>query len=77
VARKPSGPIGRMEKGPEVTRKPSGPTSQMVKGPQVTRKPSGLTGRMEMEKGPIDTRDTQAVGSHRSDGDGERSHRYT
>jgi hypothetical protein len=43
----------------------------------VIRKPLGPTGRMEMEKGPTGTRDTQAVGSHRSDGDGERSHRYT
>jgi hypothetical protein len=44
---------------------------------QVTRKPSGPTGRMEVEKGPIGTCDTQAIGSHRLDGDGEWSHRYT
>jgi hypothetical protein len=57
-----------------VTCKPSGPIGQMEKGPQVTHKPSGPTDLMEMEKGPTTTRDTQAVGSHRSDGDGERCH---
>ena len=31
----------------------------------MTRKPSGPTGRMEMEKGPTGTHDTQAIGSHR------------
>jgi hypothetical protein len=40
----------------------------------VTRKPSGPIGQIEMEKGPIGTRDTQAIGSHRSDEEG--SHRY-
>ena len=42
----------------------------------MTRKPLGPTGQMEMEKGPIGTRDMQDVGSHRSDGDGEWSHKY-
>jgi hypothetical protein len=49
----------------------------MEKGPQVTLKSSGPIGQMEMEKGPIGTRDMQAVGSHRSDGYEERSHGYT
>jgi len=40
---------------------------------QVTRKPLGLTDQMEMEKGPTCTHDTQAVGSHRSDGEGSTS----
>jgi gluconate kinase len=39
VIRKPSGPKGRMKKGPQVTRKPSGPTGrmEMEKGPTSTR----------------------------------------
>ena len=52
-----------------MTHKLSGPKGQMEKGPQVTRKLLGPTGRMEMEKGPIGTRDTQVVESHRSDGE--------
>jgi hypothetical protein len=50
-----------------VTRKPLGPTGRWRR----VHKPLGPIGRMEMEKGPICTRDMQAVGSHRSDGDGE------
>jgi hypothetical protein len=80
VTRKPSGPTGRMatEKGPTGTRDVSHWVPQVQwRRVQVTRKPSGLIGRIEMEKGPIGTCDTQAIGSHGSDGDGERSHRYT
>jgi hypothetical protein len=54
----------------------------------VTRKPLGPTGQMKMEKGAVgshrsdeegstSTSDMQAVGSHWSDGDEERPHRYT
>jgi hypothetical protein len=54
----------------------------------VTHKPSGPIGRMEMEKGVVEshrldgegstsTSDMKDVGSHRSDGDGERPHMYT
>jgi hypothetical protein len=54
-----------------VRRKPSGPTGlmKMEKGP--TGKPSGPTGRIE--KGSIS--ETQAIGSHKSGGDGEGSYR--
>jgi hypothetical protein len=60
-----------------VTCKSSGPTSRMEKGLQVACKPLGPTSQVEMEKGPTGTRETQAIGSHKLDGDGERSHRYT
>jgi len=70
-----------------VTCKPSGPKGRMVPYVHVTRKSSGPIGRMEMEKyavgshkldeeGSTSTSDTQAVGSHRSDGHGDRPHRF-
>jgi hypothetical protein len=72
VTHKPSGPTGRMEKGSTSDTQAVGSRVGWRKGPQVKCKPSGPTGRMEMEKGPTGIRDTQAVRSHMSDGDGER-----
>jgi hypothetical protein len=59
-----------------MTRKLSDPIGRMQKGPTGTRR---------MEKGPSRdfyeelqaSSDTQVVVTRRSDGDGERSHRYT
>ena len=74
--------------GSDGDRERLGPIGRMEKDPQVTRKPSGPTGRMEIEKGVVEshrsdgegstsTSDTQAIRSHKSDGHGERPHRYT
>jgi hypothetical protein len=58
-----------------VTRKSSGPTGQMEmeKGPTGTR--DTITVRFHRSDGPIGTHDMQAIGQaigpHRSDGDGE------
>ena len=70
-----------------VTRKPSSPIGQMQKDRsetfmtnckhQVTRKPSGPIGRMEMGRWVPQVEWRWAVRSHRSDGDGKWSNRYT
>ena len=65
MTRKPLGPKGRMEKGPQVTCKPSGPTGRMQKG---------STGTRRMEKGPSEDFYDELQASWMSNC---RSHRYT
>jgi hypothetical protein len=70
-----------------VTRKPLDHKGRMVPQVHMTRKPLGPIGQMKIEKGVVEshksdgegsisTSDMQAIGSHRSDGDRERPHRF-